>query len=99
MKFPSVEHFAPLNDGLTGISLVGGCTVYIPYSHETDVDTLHDKLNSFDQWQRKNIEEVSKETLEAINGFLEDTEESFVTDEFEMADIVYEWLEKNHPEK
>ena len=92
MDFPAIDPITDESDGLTVMPISGGCTLYIPYSHTVDIDTLHDKLNAFDRWQRKG------DIFEAIDIFLEDTQESFITDTYEIADVVYEWLE-NNPQK
>jgi len=86
MGFPQIEQFAPLNAGLTIVRLVGGCKLYIPYSHNVDIDILHEKLNqfAFEQHVASNTSKVGEEGT---------------TDIFEMADIVYEWLDNNNPEK
>ena len=96
MDFPTIEPLDYENDGLSVMPLVGGCSLYIPYSHEIDVDSLHNKLNNFDAWQRKN--DQPDHGLLVLDDLVQEREDSFVSDIYEMADIVYEWSE-NNPQK
>ena len=57
-SFPKVQYYTPLSDGLTGVKLVGGCVVYVPYTHEVDVDELHKDLNQFALAQRVFEEDI-----------------------------------------